>query len=364
MGSLKFLISLWSFFRRAYSPTFIFVFVLVIFFAGNDRAYPNPALHKVSGDNSTCLSCHPGETINLSAFESSVHKDFACVMCHSAMGTVPHKQPYVKPDCGTCHISAVKNNSKEQKSNRLYTGSIHYAALKGGDKDAATCTSCHGAHEVMPVSSRDSRVNRSQISRTCGQCHARIFEAYKKSIHGKAFESGKSDSAVCTDCHGGHLVLSAQNKDSPTHTLRIAATCSRCHADEKLAKKYGMDITMPRSYMKSYHGVALQFGDVTSATCVSCHGSHDTLPSREPASSTHAANLVKTCGCCHQGIGKNFVKGTVHLWPTPRKDPLIFGIRILYALLIASVIVGLMALIIIDLHGKSIKRHGPDMMEV
>jgi cytochrome b subunit of formate dehydrogenase len=49
------------------------------------------------------------------------------------------------------------------------------------------------------------------------------------------------------------------------------------------------------------------------ANCASCHGIHNILPSTDPGSQTHAANLVSTCGKCHPGATENFAIGTVHL---------------------------------------------------
>ncbi len=40
-------------------------------------------------------------------------------------------------------------------------------------------------------------------------------------------------------------------------------------------------------------------GNMAAATCADCHGSHDIMPSADPASRTHHARLIDTCGRCH-----------------------------------------------------------------
>jgi cytochrome b subunit of formate dehydrogenase len=49
------------------------------------------------------------------------------------------------------------------------------------------------------------------------------------------------------------------------------------------------------------------------ANCASCHGAHNILPSNDPRSTIHRANLVKTCGQCHPGVTEKFVAAKVHV---------------------------------------------------
>ena len=56
-----------------------------------------------------------------------------------------------------------------------------------------------------------------------------------------------------------------------------------------------------------------KLGAQTVANCASCHGVHNILPSSDPRSTINRANLIKTCGQCHPGVGEKFVIGKVHV---------------------------------------------------
>ena len=45
------------------------------------------------------------------------------------------------------------------------------------------------------------------------------------------------------------------------------------------------------TYMQSFHGLALQGGNLTAANCASCHGVHDILPASDPLSTINPKNL-------------------------------------------------------------------------
>lgn len=96
-------------------------------------------------------------------------------------------------------------------------------------------------------------------------------ETYAKSVHG-AFD--------CVNCH-------VDITEVP-HAARLApVNCKECHAEVQAA--YDMGI----------HRKTLDAGNGKAATCASCHGSHDILPTADPASRTNKKNLPDTCGKCH-----------------------------------------------------------------
>lgn len=49
--------------------------------------------------------------------------------------------------------------------------SYHGIALRSGILTAATCVSCHNAHEVLPSSDPRSPTNPANLVQTCGKCH-------------------------------------------------------------------------------------------------------------------------------------------------------------------------------------------------
>jgi hypothetical protein len=54
-------------------------------------------------------------------------------------------------------------------------------------------------------------------------------------------------------------------------------------------------------YQTSGHGRRLAQGDGDVATCIDCHGAHESLPASDARSTTHPANADHVCGRCHGG---------------------------------------------------------------
>ena len=88
-------------------------------------------------------------------------------------------------------------------------------------------------------------------------------------------------------------------------------TCAECHSSVRMAKRFNLPTGMVKSYQASFHGLATKYGQTNVANCASCHGVHDILPSKDPASSINPKNLQPTCGKCHPGAGETFAK-TLH----------------------------------------------------
>jgi hypothetical protein len=107
------------------------------------------------------------------------------------------------------------------------------------------------------------------------------------------------------------------------------------------------------TFEDSYHGLALRSGRLTVANCGSCHGVHNILPSNDPRSMIHPANLATTCGQCHPNAGENFAKGPVHLTEAQREGKTVAIIRALYIGLIVVIIGGMVIHNALDFVRKS-----------
>ena len=135
----------------------------------------------------------------------------------------------------------------------------------------------------------------------CQTCHADkdakradgrpIFvkaEAFAASVHGQA-------GVACVDCHADL----AKTTDFPHADKLAGAKCSACH--DAVVTEYG----------KGVHAQARQNGhNAFAASCADCHGTHDILPAKDPASRTNALNLPGTCAHCH-GIDRHHRKGKI-----------------------------------------------------
>jgi nitrate/TMAO reductase-like tetraheme cytochrome c subunit len=111
----------------------------------------------------------------------------------------------------------------------------------------------------------------SAATRGNGTSIAVAPDAFGKSIHGQM---------ACVDCHADL----ATTTEFPHPEKLQKVSCATCH-DEPV-----------QMHARSVHAQAPK-----GATCVSCHGAHDILPSSDAASRTHALNLPKTCSTCHTG---------------------------------------------------------------
>ncbi len=291
-----------------------------------DYTYPHPEEYAPVG----CARCH-GSVV--SEYQESVHgyalargneRAPTCVSCHGVheirKSDDPESPTYharIAETCVECHSTGglltdayVKLASPEQQ----YARWVHGPANGNGPSEAATCTDCHGVHDLKGHNDPDSRINRLNVSSTCGECHQAVSSEYDRSIHGRALAAGVSDSPTCTDCHGEHLILHPDDPDAGTHSGRLATQlCGDCHSDPVIIAKYGLQEEVVVSYSDSYHGWATRRASQTSATCVSCHTTHLILPVADPQSSVAAGNVVATCAQCHEGATAAFAQSYNHV---------------------------------------------------
>lgn len=243
--------------------------------------------------------------------------------------------------------------------------------LEKGLSVAPTCTGCHGregvhAHRIEAVTSPASPMNRANVVESCGRCHLGIASDYYAGIHGRAYAEGNPDVPTCIDCHREHGVQPVGSPASAVYPTHIAQTCSACHDREELNDRYGLPTGRRKTYLGSFHGIALEAGQLTVANCESCHGAHRILPSSDPRSSIHAANLVNTCGRCHPGIGPGVAEGKIHVASVRRDINLLaYGVQWFYYLLIAGIVMFAAVMIFLDQYRHRVadprrggRRHG------
>lgn len=365
--------------------------------ADEAKAFPMSA-HSALGD-SACASCHgsvhelttadklmPGKCVEchadeVNALASSIHGQAAkngdpdaprCVSCHGSIHSVTASS---EPDsavarknmadtCAKCHSDAgflSRHKIPVAHPVEAYKQSVHARAVALG-KEAATCSSCHGSHDIYPATDARSRVNHWKVPETCAQCHTEIARQFNGSVHGEAVKTGVRDAPVCIDCHGEHLIMDPKNPNSALNARNVSEeTCGRCHGDARLALRYDLPSDRLPSYADSYHGLALKEGRVTAANCASCHGVHSILRSSDPRSTVNSANLAKTCGQCHQGVAEaKFKIGPVHVQTsTGAASPIVQWIRWTYWVLIPMTLGFMILHNLIDFIAKIIRKRPP-----
>jgi predicted CXXCH cytochrome family protein len=186
----------------------------------------------ITGNNSYCLVCHnqPWDTVTLpdgsiqnlfvnpNTIASSVHGansstgTFGCVDCHGE-DRFPHNDPSPTDDraytldsvsiCASCHTEEVE---------ALQIG-LHEQAILDGNREAAVCTDCHGAHDVQPVVEEPDL-----IAGICGECHTTTLAEWRVSDHVDIGPLG------CVTCHSPHSQRLRAGNDSDE-------LCINCHED-------------------------------------------------------------------------------------------------------------------------------------
>jgi cytochrome b subunit of formate dehydrogenase len=161
-----------------------------------------------------------------------------CADCHGAHGVyrAAHGRSLLHPDrvgatCGKCHGLI---SERLQKS--IHARNEHGP---GGPRSAAatadrmpTCIDCHQGHDQPQSATAGARLASPN---RCGGCHAKLSTGYALSVHGSLTTLGYRPSATCSDCHGAHDVLAVANPGSTLADGRRRETCGKCHADATAA---------------------------------------------------------------------------------------------------------------------------------
>lgn len=325
-------------------------------------------------DADTCLACHSDPQlssttldgaalplhVDASVFARSVHARLACVDCHTGKAQVPHEPRNFSSrrdltlaydeQCRRCHFA---NYTKTLDS-------VHQASVARGDRTAPVCVDCHGSHDIQKPSEP-----RTRISQTCARCHEGVATAYAKSVHGRDLNgngNAAADVPVCTDCHRSHDIGGPHQQQWELQTVEL---CGRCHANEALMKKYGLSTAVLRTYLADFHGKTAslrQHQGITPtgrvvARCTDCHGVHDIQKADDPSSPVMKANLQKTCTKCHTDANANFPGAWLsHYEPSLKKAPIVYGVKVAYAVLIPFMIGGLGLQILLHLWRLMVNR--------
>jgi cytochrome b subunit of formate dehydrogenase len=314
--------------------------------------------HETSPQKVLCANCHADAK---EAYAHSTHAKIVssgkiaanCQDCHGGAHEVlaggdpdsPVNHAHIPATCGRCHGQKflMESNGVSAQPFLSYQDSVHGRAVENGSMKAAVCTDCHGSHAILSANNPQSPIYKFNVPATCGQCHSDIQSTFNTSIHGQAIARGNQLSPVCTDCHGIHSIKSHKDPNSPVSEQNLSRdTCARCHEGVRLSSEFGIPANRVSTYMDSYHGLAAEGGSVVAANCSSCHGVHNILPSSDPHSTINRTNLDATCGKCHKGVTQKFTLTPVHLadgvHPKDIGSVITRWVRIIYVVLILGVI--------------------------
>lgn len=181
--------------------------------------YPALAPALVADEDRTCLDCHLHGTksrrhVDLAQLKASVHwGEASCVQCHPGATDMSHGEyaAVVPADCGSCH--------EKERHHGLESGK------------PAHCSDCHGGHDVLPASHKESRLHMDRVGQTCGRCHPDEFGtgsvqasvlSFRLRGHAKADPSRSYASDNCLACH--HQDVAHETGEQP-----LVQDCRMCH---------------------------------------------------------------------------------------------------------------------------------------
>jgi hypothetical protein len=219
----------------------------------------------------------------------AAQEDISCYHCHTKVVTEFRNNVHYDKgfSCADCH------GGKEQSNASLISNSVMSGDFVG-------------------------RPTRDHITDICSKCHDQETKDYKTSIHWEQLQKGISVAATCTDCHGIHEIRAISDPNSSSNHHNSPATCANCHSNKEMmsAWYYGVKTDRFDTYKESFHWRALDKGYTLVATCADCHENHKTKSHKDPDSSTFPDNLPKTCGKDNCHVGVNFdakvATGLVH----------------------------------------------------
>lgn len=122
----------------------------------------------------------------------------------------------VAKTCGVCHVGI----------EAVYATSIHGKKLAEGNDKAPSCADCHSSHTIPRAQTEAWRVD---VMNECGTCHEHSMETYRDTFHGQVTKLGFARVATCSGCHGAHDVLPASDPASHISPERRLQTCQSCH---------------------------------------------------------------------------------------------------------------------------------------
>jgi len=287
-----------------------------------------------------------------------------CKDCHGSHEIYALKDPRssVAPSlipylCGKCHQEGtpVQRQREIHESNIIenYSESMHGAALlQKGLIVAATCVSCHTAHQILPHTDPRSSIARKNIAATCTKCHAQIESVHRKVIRGELWEKEAHVLPACPDCHQPHKIRQVfydqgmADKDclrcherkeiksagdgrslyvdasELSHSMHARQACSQCHIGvtpsrlrpcETITQKVDCStchVAIVQQYQQSTHGQLFAKKDANAPTCLECHGTHNVRGKKDETSATFPTNVPTLCARCHRMGQKAAVRYT------------------------------------------------------
>lgn len=269
----------------------------------------------------TCTDCHGN---NLPGLRPAFHVPGWAGEAHVAPSL-----ERLNTQCSRCHTQSQCDECHAREN-------VYWSPPEPMVYDAGSgCLACHGSPNLIkasPLGVKSFQVVGLEASAhrevTCTQCHT-DFAYADVQPETNVWYVNAGMSCAQAECHGTDDAETEKNEDVVSaysvsvHGTLVAdgeltsATCGSCHGghniqrlDTKAARRAlqmsgeetcrSCHLDRWKSYDDPYHGAAYKASAQDAPACWDCHPAHDILPSDDPASSTSDARLAATCASCHQ----------------------------------------------------------------
>ncbi len=177
-------------------------------------------LHETNAFTDYSKSIHGEGLIDKGLLPSAI-----CTDCHNSHMIIGSDNPQssthrnnILATCSTCHRGIFKK----------FTKSIHFSTNKKESENLPICNDCHTSHKISSV---EKDLFMTEITEQCGACHDDLSDTYFDTMHGKAYTLGYYEAAKCSDCHGAHNILGISDPNSTVGYKNVVLTCQKCHED-------------------------------------------------------------------------------------------------------------------------------------
>jgi hypothetical protein len=179
--------------------------------------------------NAHCTECHESSHLPTT---NPHYQTVLCTSCHAPHDTKHVDDPTARVapanqfgTCRACHGEETAQWPSDAHGSALLEPARRAAGAEVGHPPPA-CTSCHGAHDMLEQS--DPEFKQAVLER-CSECHEHEAESYLETYHGQASALGSKIVATCSACHGSHDILPAADAASAIAPANRIDTCGRCH---------------------------------------------------------------------------------------------------------------------------------------
>ncbi|AJC92468.1 cytochrome c family protein [Campylobacter subantarcticus LMG 24377] len=156
----------------------------------------------------------------------------SCRDCHAQKdkgirADIAASKNLINQKCATCHEKASNALAKSAHGVQEFLPN----QSTENKKEKPSCITCHSIH----VSPKHSGIysQKQLVDQKCAQCHKQKTKTFHMTFHGKGMvlsTPGETPSvATCSDCHGKHNILKSTERSSSLFPINRVQTCQSCH---------------------------------------------------------------------------------------------------------------------------------------